>query len=129
MKIKPERIYVASRLTDSNPSKTLINGGISIRAGIKIMEKGHFPFIPPLDFLVYLIMSHKTLKKLGEHYYYRYSLAWLDVCDSIVIVNGLEDSKGVQKEYKYAKEKGLKIYKSVKEIPHVKKKSKWHIFW
>ena len=118
--MKPETIYVATRLSDTRPAHLLINGGIAIRAGIEVAKKGHYPFIPPLDYLMYLMMSKEELAELGEQYYYKYSLVFLSKCDSIVIVNGLEDSKGVQGEYEFAKKNGLKVYMSIEEIPDVK---------
>ena len=118
--MKPLTIYVATRLSDTRPAHLLINGGIAIRAGIEVAKKGHYPFIPPLDYLMYLMMNKEDLKELGQTYYYKYSLNFLSKCDAIVIVNGLEDSKGVQKEHKFAKENGIKIYYNIEEIPDAK---------
>ena len=112
------KIYIAARLTAKTPDRLLMNGGIAIRAAIEVMKKGHIPFVPPLDYLIYMMSTPEDLDEIGNEYYYKYSCEWLKCCDAIVIVNGLDDSKGVKKEYKLAQDLGMKIFKNVKEIPY-----------
>jgi hypothetical protein len=122
------RIYIATRLTNPNPARFLMNCGVAIRAGISVMLKGHSPFIPPLDILVPMNMHEDELLSLGNLYYYKQSLDWLSVCDAIWIVNGIEDSKGVQAEFNFAKKKGIRIYTSLEEIPTAKQEADYQEF-
>lgn len=119
---EPETMYIATRLTDrlGRPARTLINGGIAIREGIEVAKLGHYPFIPSLDYMMYMQMNHGDLDQLGEQYYYGYSINFLDKCDSMYIANGLEDSHGVQREENHALKTGKKMYYHFEDIPKVK---------
>lgn len=46
---------------------------------------------------------------LSRQEYMLIDLAMIDVCDCIYMLKGWKNSKGAIEEYKYAKEKGLKI--------------------
>lgn len=119
MSVFPETVYIATRLSDLKPARLLVNGGIAIREGIRVAKKGHYPFIPSLDYLMYMQMSHEDLDELGDEYYYGYSINFLDKCESMYVANGLEDSKGVKAEHARALETDKKIYYEFEDIPAV----------
>lgn len=108
------RIYVAARYSADNYLDIMKNIGIAVEAGIGVAKKGHYPFIPHIDYL----LAIQCKGELPLDYYYKCSIEWLKCCDAILIVNGLKDSKGVKKEYEYAKSVGMKIYHNIKEIPN-----------
>jgi len=116
---KPECIYIATRLTAPHPIGYLHNLQESIDVGIEVWKKGHYPYIPGLDFI--LIMHIKDIK---VEQIYKSSLDWMSRGDSILVHNGYHDepkSPGVIKEVEVAKESGLKFYWNIDEIPVVRK--------
>lgn len=116
-------IYVASRLSvHPHPEPEMENYEVilgyiynlreSFKAAAEIWRKGHYPYVPGFDFLLYL--------ELGEPYPklpYGAGLEWVKRCDAILILNGLEDSPGVQKEFKEAKKRHKKIFYRTEDIP------------
>ena len=81
----------------------------AIRVGLEVIKKGHYPFIPHLSHYIHL----ETEKDLGE-YYMEYDYVWLDLCDALLV---LEDSPGVNLEFKRAVEKGKIIFFRLDEVP------------
>lgn len=112
--MKQECIYVATRLTAPHPIEYLVNLKQSLKAGAEIWRKGHIPFIPGLDVLTYMELDGEY--GLGGRLPYNAGLEWVRRCDAILIYNGLEDSPGVQAEYKVAMDEGKKVYWSLNEI-------------
>ena len=112
-----ECIYIATRLTASHPIEYLVNLRQSLKAGAEVWRKGHYPYIPGLDLMLYLELDADY--GLGGRLPYNAGLEWMKRCDSILIHNGLEDSPGVQNEVGVAKKIGLKIYNSLEEIEPV----------
>lgn len=112
--LKHKKIYVAYRYC-GNTLETLTNIGIATDTGIEIAKKGHYPFVPHLDCLIAI----QCKGCLPLDYYYNASMAFLQVCDAILIVdkNDLETSKGVKAEFDWAKSAGLPIYYNLEEIP------------
>jgi len=117
--MEPETIYIACRLTADHPIQYLVNLKQSLKAAAEIWRKGHYPYVPGWDFILYMELDGDY--GLGEKLPYGMSLEWMRRCDSILILNGLEDSSGVQMEFKEAKRCGKKIYWSLDEIPEVTK--------
>ena len=122
--MKPECIYVATRLSPKpSEQKTdaclsyLYNLKQSLKAGAEVRRKGHNPYIPGWDLLLYLELDGDY--GVGDKMPYDLGLEWVRRCDSILIHNGLEDSTGVQKELGVAKESGKNIYYSLDEIQEV----------
>ena len=119
--MKPETIYIATRLGSkagvayrADPIDYLYNLRQSLKAAAEVWRKGHYPYIPGLDFMLYMEMDGDY--GLGGRSPYVAGLEWLRRCDSVLIYNGLEDSPGVQNEVEEAKRVGLKIYGSLEEI-------------
>ena len=115
--MKKECIYVATRLTATHPIDYLHNLQESIDVGTKVWRKGHYPYIPGLDFL--LFMNFRRDYGLGGRNPYNASIEWMRRCDSALFHNGLEDSKGVQMEHEEAQRIGMKIYYSLDEIKDI----------
>ena len=107
------RIYIAAKYTDKDPILIHGNIGEALDAAFEVALKGHWPYLPHWDYM----MAIRAKKQLPLKWYYEYSMVWLKVCDAILILNGLEDSKGVQAEHRYALKTSLPIYNSIEEIP------------
>lgn len=83
-----------------------------LNASIEVLKMGHSPFVPWLDYQFSLMSDGLTI----EHYY-RYSMAWLEVSDAALFLEGWEKSHGATAEHKRAQELGIKIYYAIEEIP------------
>ena len=114
------KIYVAGPYTptirDSHDVPRLAHRNVlrAIRAGIRIIEMGHIPFIPHLTHFIHL----ETKRPLPPEFYYEYDRTWLQYCDALLC---LGDSKGVKKELQWAKKRKLKIFYSMQQIPNMRR--------
>lgn len=95
------------------PNKMMKNILKAIKIGEKIIEKGHFPFIPHLSAFMYMFID----KCFPMEFWYRYDLEILDRCDAILIIG---ESEGTRIEEHHAYLKGMKIFRSLDEIQEVK---------
>ncbi len=71
--------------------------------GAKLIKQGHSPFVPHIDFLF------QFFEDLKIEDYYRYSMAWLEASDIVLVLPNSENSKGTQIEIARAKELGIPI--------------------
>jgi hypothetical protein len=114
------RVYVAGPYSANNVIEVLENIRRGQRASVEILLAGHEPFCPWLDY------QFQFLLREGEHLtvkdYYRYSIAWLEVSDAMVILGGWKHSKGTLAEIKRAEELNITIYHGVEAFLKIKKK-------
>ena len=96
-------IHDAARVAHKNTIK-------AIKAGISIIKKGHIPFIPHLTHFIHL----ETEDPLPATFYYEYDMVWLQFCDALLY---LGNSTGANREVRWAEQNGLKIFRSLDEIP------------
>jgi len=109
------RVYVAGPITARKHSRhpfieSLGNVGSGTRASIAILLSGHQPFCPFLDFTFFL---QAEAGAVTEEMIKTYSIAWLEVCDAVVVLPGWEESRGTLAEMKRARELNIPIYHSV----------------
>ena len=71
---------------------------------------GHMAYNPMLSHFQHLVMPHRDV-----NYWYEKDILWLRECDAIVRLKG--ESVGADREVEIARELGLKIYRSVLDIP------------
>ena len=105
------RVYVAGKYSDGNIIGCLNNIHDGIKASVEVLKAGHACFCPWLDYQFQFF--DKTLKVED---YYRYSIAWLEVSDCVLVLPNSENSKGTQAEIVRAKELGIPIYYNLKDI-------------
>jgi len=118
--MKPECIYIACRLTAPHPIEYLYNLKQSLKAAAEIWRKGHYPYAPGLDYILYLELDGEY--GAGGRLPYEAGLEWLRRCDAILFLNGLIEepfSSGVEAECDEAHRIGMKMYYSLDEIPKV----------
>ncbi|MCL5434624.1 MAG: hypothetical protein M1559_02855 [Candidatus Marsarchaeota archaeon] len=119
-KSKPLAIYVAGPYTpqtnDIHDAARLanINTQNAIDAGIEVLKKGHFPYIPHLSHYVHLRM--KDGDALPKEAWYSFDMTWLAKCDALLY---LAPSFGADAELKWAREHGMKIFLRIEEIPDI----------
>lgn len=102
-----KRVYIAGSFSADNVLDVLKNIRIGIRAGTEALLKGYAPFVPWLDNQMSLTL--KEDEKITVDEFYKYGLAFLEVCEEIWVLPNSEKSVGTQEEIKLAKKLGLKI--------------------
>jgi hypothetical protein len=98
------RVYIAGRYSDNNVIGVLNNIHDGIKASVEILKKGHAVFCPWLDYQFQFFDKTLTVED-----YYRYSMAWLEVSQVVLVLPNSENSKGTQAEIARAKELGIPV--------------------
>jgi hypothetical protein len=78
---------------------------------VRVLKAAFAPFAPWLD------EQLSNFAEIAIDEYYSYSLAWLECADAVLVVPvGAETSKGTQAELKFAEERGIPIFWSLREL-------------
>jgi len=87
---------------------------------LPLFRKGHIPMIGEWVALplIHLACSTKPGDKAWEEIQYPVAHRLLEKCDAVLRLEGA--SKGADEDVRKAKERGLKIYYSIEEIPDAK---------
>lgn len=110
----PIRVYIAGPYSADNVITVLNNMRAGMRAATKLLLKGYYPFCPFLDYQFQFMLRED--EELTIKHYYDYSIAWLEVSDAIVVLEGWENSKGTLAEIDRAKELDIPIYYGVNDF-------------
>lgn len=105
------RVYVAGKYSDSNIINCLNNMHDGMKASVEVLKLGYACFCPWLDYQFQFFD-----KSLVVEDYYRYSIAWLEVSDCMLVLPNFENSKGTLSEIKRAKELSIPIFYSLEEL-------------
>lgn len=108
------RVYVAGPYSSGDIITILENIRNGQRQSVRLLLAGHEPFCPWLDYQFNFMLRDK--EKLYVEDYYRYSMAWLEVSDAVVVLRGWDTSKGTLAEMKRAKELGIPIYYGIDQF-------------
>ena len=120
MSKKIKRVYIAGLLTPRgiwsvNPSiDYLLNLRNMIRDGLNVFLAGFVPFIPALDFGLFLLLRED--ERITEPMIKRYSKDWLEVCDAVYLGKKWRCSAGTLIEIEFAKERDIPIFESIEEL-------------
>lgn len=120
MKGKIKRIYIAGLLTpigiwSVNPAiDYLANVRHMVRAGIEVFKAGFVPFIPALDYQIFLGLREGEI--ITEPMIKRYSKDWLEACEAVLLTPGWKKSRGTLIEIEFAKERNIPIFESIEEL-------------
>jgi hypothetical protein len=114
------RVYIAGAYSADNVLGVLNNMRVGMRAGTKVLLAGFSPFVPWLDYHFQLMLREN--EELEVEDYYRYSLAWLEVSEVVLVLPNSGKSKGTQAEIERAKELGIPIVYSMIGLHHAAKK-------
>ena len=104
------RIYVAGAYSADNVINVFENMRKGIELSYEVLKAGFSPFCPWLDYH-FSLMGEVSIEE-----YYRYSMAWLEVSEAVLVVPGWEDSAGTKKEMVRAHELGIPVYFSLGEL-------------
>lgn len=102
------RIYVAGRYSSEHILEVFANMRRGMRKSTELFVKGYAPFCPWLDYHYTLMLREGETIDVDD--YYRYSLAWLEVSDAVLVLPGWEGSKGVQAEIDLAALVGIPVF-------------------
>jgi len=110
------KIYLAGPISADSDEVVFANCQRAVDAGIELMRKGHFPFVPHLS----LWTNTRAKVKFGIEFTWEQWMelddAFLQCCDALLY---LGSSRGADQELERAKELGLQIFYSVDEVPEV----------
>jgi hypothetical protein len=109
-----KRVYVAGAYNANNVISVLDNMRKGMRASLDILLLGYAPFCPWLDYHFQLMLREN--EKLTVDDYYKYSIAWLEVAETVYVIPGYQNSKGTAAEIKRAKELNIPIYFDLMEL-------------
>jgi hypothetical protein len=109
---KINRVYVAGAYSADNVITVLDNIREGMRLATEVFLAGFSPFCPWLDFHFQLMLREG--ERLTVEDYYRYSLAWLDVSDCLIVGDwpGCKTSKGTLAEIDRASRIAIPIFYS-----------------
>ena len=117
--MNPLKIYIAGPISADMEDKVLANCQRAVDAGIELMQKGHFPFVPHLSLWTNTRAKVKHDVEFTWEQWMKLDGAFLQSCDALLY---LGSSRGADQELARAKELGLQIFYSVGEVPEVEVK-------
>jgi len=121
--MRRRRIYIAGALTPTGSRADCKNPAIEYLANIRdmldafihLVKKGWSPYCPALDILSFLhLPSHVTF---GEAEIKGVSMAWLSACETVLLLDGWENSTGTRAELKEAERMHIPIYSNIDYVP------------
>ena len=99
-----KKIYVAGAYSANNVMDVLHNISRGIEYSAFLLKEGNAHFCPWLDYHFALVN-----RNISKQLFYEYSIAFLEVCDEVHVLEGSENSVGTQKEIARAKELNIPI--------------------
>ena len=111
-------IYIASPYSAPTEHARIIHTYDAMLIGYRILQRGHYPYIPHLSHFFNKYVQQVLERYLGPELYYDWGLAILERCDALL---SLGPSPGADAELARAKELGLQIFYKVEEVPNASK--------
>lgn len=115
-----KRIYVAGLFSrnecgeKANTIETLNNIRRGLRLSVEVLLADLVPFTPWLDFMYFLMLPEG--KTISESQIKKYSMSWLEVSDTILLVPGWESSPGTRAELERADGLGIPRFNKLQDI-------------
>ena len=94
-----KRIYVSGPYSANNVLDVLKNIGRGQQMCARLFADGFAPFCPWHD---RTFITDNPNGEFTVDQFYRYSLAWLEVSDAMLVIGDWQSSKGTLKEIEYA---------------------------
>ena len=109
-----KRVYIAGPYSSGDILKILDNIRKGIRAGVEVLLMGYAPFCPWLDHQFQFFLQGD--EKLTVEHYREFSIAWLEVSDYMIVLDGWETSKGTIAEIAIAKANKIPTFYGVESF-------------
>lgn len=108
-----KRIYVAGPYSANNVIDVLKNIGRGQQICAQLFQRGYAPFCPWHDksYVIDMPNSDYTVEQ-----FYKYSIAWLEVSDAVLLIGDWESSKGTLAEVERAKELDIPIFLNIPDM-------------
>ena len=103
------RVYIAGKYTVGNTEENI---AVARNAMWELIRLGHVPFCPHT-----MTAYGETVDFLSYEDFMRVDLAWLSVCDAILMLPGWGASPGAVREHAKAIELGMLVYYSIYDLP------------
>lgn len=118
-----KRIYIAGPLGPRQVGvgagtlaiEYLMNVRTMVQAAVECIDRGWSPFCPGLDFTYFISLPDG--KVISEDKIKGVSMAWVEVCDALLLVGDWTKSRGALSERDRAIERGIPIYSSLQNVP------------
>lgn len=106
-------VFIAAPYTADRMKDIELNVELAMDAGIQLMEKGHSPIVPHLSHWMDL---YGTVYGVSFPYerWLEYTMSLVGRCDSLLY---LAPSPGADRELELAERLGLRIFRSLEEVP------------
>ena len=108
------RVYIAGPYSGSKITDCLDNMRRGMRAGVEVLMAGFAPWVPWHDFHHQLMLQEGETLSVED--YYEYSIAWLEVSDAVLILDGWEKSKGTLAEIDMARRLKIPIFTTIEDL-------------
>jgi len=108
------RVFISGPMSPTktgSPIEYLANCRRMIAAAVELIKKGFAPFCPAVDMLYFL--NGEWADPITGEEIKAYSLAWLPVCEAILLMPGWKDSAGARKELALAVRLGIPKFNSI----------------
>lgn len=102
------RVYVAHPIAHGDQFDNVRN---AIHTADVLIEMGHTPFVPHLNVLWQMITGRSDIKL-----WLNWDTIWISQCECLIRIDRDTPSKGCDHEEKYAREKGIPVFHSIKEL-------------
>lgn len=109
-----KRIYVCGAYSADNVITVLDNMRKGMRIATEVLLAGYAPFCPWHDYHFQLMLQ--GVEKLSVEDYYEYSIAWLPVCDAVLLVPGYESSVGTKNEIAVAGSLKIPVFVTLEDL-------------
>jgi len=110
-----KRIYVAGPFSNENTIEVFSNMRRGMRKATELLVRGYAPFCPWVDYHYSLMLLAD--EKIEKKDYWAYSLAFLDVCDAVLLLPNWKTSPGTLREIKRAEQLGIPVFTPEEEGP------------
>lgn len=107
------RIYIAGKYNDDNVINVLSNIRRGINMAAHLIKDGYDVYCPFLDYSLALTASGGSLTK---EQFQRNSMAFVEVCDALLVLPGWETSGGTKREIERARSLNIPVYFDSQEL-------------
>jgi len=109
-----KRIYIAGSYSADNVLDVLNNIRKGIRAGTEVLLAGYSPFIPWLDYNVFLQLREE--EQISVDCIRQHSMVWLEASDAVLVLPYYQTSSGTLAEINRAKELKIPVFYSLEDL-------------